>query len=53
MMQKEIEEKSKKAEWIAWRGGQEMEGRRAVELWFALIDKILSIVRFGEKDERS
>lgn len=28
-MQKEIEEKCKKAEWIAWRGGQKMEGRRS------------------------
>lgn len=38
--QKEIEEKCKKAEWIAWRGGK-MEGREAVEC-YALIDRIVS-----------
>lgn len=43
-MQKEIEEKCKKAEWIVWRGGQKWRGVEQWSWWFALIDRILSIV---------
>lgn len=51
-MRKEIEEKCKKAEWIAWRGGQKWRGVEQWRWWFALIDRILSIVSLRGKKKK-